>query len=382
MFPLLNKELNFSLCSDTAQTARQFSQEQLLTQAVQLNQEGQFPSEVLQQLAAKGFFTLCLPQSSGGLGCSYLEYAEVMREISLACASSAITLSVTNMVALIVDKHAAPSLAKPMRQRFRERQPYLFAFAITEPEAGSDARAISSSYHSSKSGFVLRGHKCFITSGSYADAFATTARSEADPKKISFFLVPGQSAGLRIGKPEKKLGLRASNTVQLFYEEIEIPSDHLLGEEGDGFKIAMTALNGGRIGVAAQALGIGLAALQAASAWTQKYNNTQGNRWLISEMATVCEAGMLLIDHAAKLADKGVLNPGVASQAKLFCSEQANKMVATAMQIMGNEAYYGNSAVQRHFRDCRVTTLYEGTSEIQRLVIARNLIAQGLAGSL
>ena len=381
-FPLLNKDLKFNLSGEWATKARQFADEVLAPKAAAIDQQSRFPEQELAALASQGFFTLRLPTSSGGANLSAVEYAEVMRELSAACASTSVAVSVTNMVAMTLDKTMQPSLAETVRPHFAANDNYLLSFAITEPESGSDARSIKTSYRKTDEGFVIKGHKCFITSGTHASGFVTTARSTDNPDLISTFFVPAGTSGLRTGKAEKKMGLLGSTTVQLFYEDVTVPKDHLLSEEGAGFKTAMHALNSGRISIACQALGILGATLRDTHAWLEKNGGQQGKRWQLVDMATALEAGMMMIFHASNLADQGKEYKDAASRAKLFCTEEAVRMVQLAAEITGLDGLTNRTSIERHMRDCRVTTLYEGTSEIQRLVIARGLIKSGFEATL
>ena len=357
--------------------AKTFAQQVLAPIANQLDNDKHFPHAPLGQLKTMGFYGLCLPQDFGGLALSYREYAQVIQALSMGCASTAITVAVTNMVATIVHKHAKPSILATLQNRYQDKTSApLLSFAITEPQAGSDAQGINSSYRQTADGFILNGHKCFITSGAHADYYLVTARDEANHACKSAFLLSRQNPGLRIGKEEVKMGLRASSTVQLFFDQIQLTHEQLLGNIGDGFKIAMGALTGGRIGVAAQSLGIAQAALDYCQPHLSNILKSQGNYWKWVDLNLLLEAGLELIYDAARLQDEQ--DPLVqvrSSVAKLYCSETANQVVHELMQLWGDAAYR-DATLSRHWRDVRVTTIYEGTSEIQRLVIARALLKQ------
>ncbi len=262
------------------------------------------------------------------------------------------------------------------------------AFALTEPQAGSDPVGQRSRASAREGGWVLDGAKQFITSGKHAGLVIATAVS--DPGKrhrgISAFLIPGDSPGLVVGKEEDKLGLKASDTVSLVFEDLALPAEALLGRPGDGFKIAMSALDCGRIGIAAQSVGVAQACLDEAmeymharEAFGRPISEFQGLRWKIADMATEIEAARLLCLNAASLKDQGRRFGPAASMAKLFASEMVNRVAAQAIQIHGGYGYCSDYPVERHYRDARVFTIYEGTSEIQRLIIGNHLLGPAAA---
>jgi alkylation response protein AidB-like acyl-CoA dehydrogenase len=261
------------------------------------------------------------------------------------------------------------------------------SFALSEPHAGSDPGALRTTAKRDGDHWVLNGAKQWITSGAYAGVMVVWARTSHDGNKgISCFIVAGDDAGLVIGKPEDKLGLRSSNTVSLTFEDCRIPADRLLGKEGDGFKLAMIALDGGRIGIASQACGVARAALEASiryakdrQAFGQPIGDFEAIRWFLADMKTQLAAAELLTWRAASMKEQGVPFTREASMAKLYASEMSNRACDKAVQIHGGYGYIDEFPVERYLRDARVQTIYEGTSEIQRLVISREVLkaAQG-----
>ena len=383
-FIQLNKDLNVEKLGPWALEARNIANSELIPHADQWDQQASYPKDTIDALAKRGFLTLMLNEASGGAGLTLSEYVDVIREISIGCASISVTVGVSNMVATVINNHAKAKLHGNFLRANLDKKPWLLSFAISEPDAGSDAANIQTTYEIKGDKIVIHGHKCFISTALNADGLLTSARELNAYKngnaKISSIYVPRNHDKLRVGKTEKKMGLLASNTSQVFYDHVEVPIDNLLGDEGSGFQINMAALNSGRVGIAAQAIGIAQACLKIAAPWVRRHANEQSRRWQIADMVTELEAGLQLIAYAAQSANRPADFPYAASRAKLFCTEVANKIVGYALEIMGKEAYGGTSSAARHFRDCRVTTLYEGTSEIQRLLIARGLIkfAEGL----
>jgi alkylation response protein AidB-like acyl-CoA dehydrogenase len=311
-------------------------------------------------------------------------YSLAMMEIAQGDAATAVTMAVNNMVAETIVKFGTPAQKERYVPKICDGTYAAGSFALSEPHAGSDARAMRTTARKTGDGFVLNGSKQWITSGAHAGVFIVWAQTGDEKNKaVSAFLVEGGTPGLVIGKPEDKMGLRASNTVAISFEDMHIPADALLSTEGAGFKIAMMALDGGRIGIASQSVGIGRAALAAAveyakerSAFGQAISDFQATQWKIADMETELSAAELLTWRAAALKEQGTPFTREASMAKLFASESANRAVAHAVQIHGGYGYVKEFPVERYYRDARVTTIYEGTSEIQRLVIARDVLKE------
>jgi hypothetical protein len=304
-----------------------------------------------------------------------------MMEVARGCASTAVTLAVNNMVAEVITRFGTDAQKRKHVPRICSGEYVAAAFALSEPHCGSDAAALRTRAVRGVEGWRLTGAKQWITSGDHAGVLVVWARTGGEGARgISAFLVEGGARGLHVGRHEDKMGLRASTTVSLSLEDC--PGE-LLGAEGEGFSIAMIALNGGRIGVGAQAVGIGRAALEAAvryardrRAFGRPIADFQALRWKLADSATELDAAALLVLRAAWLKEQGQPFVREASMAKLFAGEACNRVVDRAVQIHGGYGYIDEFPVERHFRDARVTTIYEGTSEIQRVVIAREVLRE------
>ncbi|RMG58673.1 MAG: acyl-CoA dehydrogenase [Deltaproteobacteria bacterium] len=364
-------------------TARSFAEKELKPKAAEIDEKEEFPAEQVKALFDLGMMGMLVPEEYGGAGAGPVAYALALTEIARGCASTAVTMAVQNMVAEAVYRFGNEE------QRRKYLPPLVSgdlgpgAFALTEPGAGSDARGIRTTAVKNGNRYVLNGTKVFITNAGYSKLVVVMAVTKKDPKEISSFIVEPSFPGFRVGKKEEKMGIRGSNTVELVFEDMEVPAENLLSKEGDGFKIAMTALDGGRIGIGCQAVGIATAALEAAVQYAkerqqfgQPIANFQAIQWMLADSAVEIEAARLLTLRAAYLKEKGVRFTKEASMAKLFASEMAYRVCHRAVQIHGGYGYVSEYPVERHLRDVKVTTIYEGTSEIQRLVIARNLLRE------
>jgi len=367
------------------ETARLYAQKTLAPLAKTLDREGRFPREQLLELAELGLMGVNVPESLGGAQAGAVSYALAMMEIAQGCASTAVTMAVNNMVAETITKFGSEGLQKKYVPEIVSGRFQAASFGLSEPHAGSDAAALRTTARRDGNDWVLNGAKQWITSGDRAGVIVVWARTAtvegASAKGISCFLVEGGQAGLHVGRHEDKMGLRASSTVSLTFEDLRVPADRMLGSEGQGFTIAMSALDGGRIGIASQATGIGLAALDASvkyakdrKAFGQPIGNFQAIRFQLADVATELEAGRLLALRAAGLKEAGKPFTREGSMAKVFASEAANRACQVAVQVHGGYGYIDEFPVERHYRDARVTTIYEGTSEIQRLVIARDVL--------
>eukprot|EP00126_Sphaerothecum_destruens_P007261 Sdes_comp19768_c0_seq2m11820 len=362
---------------------RNFSQKELQPHAATFDKEHKFPKDQIQMLAEMGLMGVSVPTQYGGSGLDYLSYAIAMEEISFGCASVGVIMSVNNSL------YCSPVLAYGTEeQKAKWLTPFakgkkLGCFALSEPGNGSDAGAASTTAVLSGDEYILNGTKAWITNGYEADAavvFATTDKSKKH-KGISAFLVPKPTQGLHLGKKEDKLGIRGSSTCNLIFEDCRIPKENLLGQLGEGFKIAMSTLDGGRIGIAAQALGIGQAAFEAAIEYAQQRKSfqepiakLQGIQFKLADMALKLESARLLTWRAAYLKDKHENYTLEAAMAKLAASEASTYVAHQGIQILGGMGYTSDVPLERHYRDARITEIYEGTSEIQRLVIAGNLL--------
>jgi len=373
--------------SDTQQlivtTARSFADRVIRPVAAELDREERFPTEILQGLADLGLLGVNVPAALGGAEAGVVAYSLAMTEIARACASTAVTMAVTNMVAEVIARFGSEAQRLHHVPRLTSGEHVAGAFALSEPEAGSDPGSMRTTAERVSGGWLLRGQKQWITSGSRAGVMVVWARTGgAGTRGISTFLVERGTPGLKPGKHEDKLGLRASETVPLTFDDCLIPEDALLGELNQGFRVAMMALDGGRIGIASQAIGIAQAALDEAAAYARErkqfgrpIGDFQAIQWMLADSRTELDAARLLTLRAASLKETARPFTREASMAKLYASEAANRICNRAVQIHGGYGYVRDFAAERHLRDVRATTIYEGTSEIQRIVIARAVLA-------
>ncbi len=362
--------------------ARDFARKEIEPVAAENDRTSTFPAGIIKKMGELSLMGMMVPEQYGGAGASAVSYVLAIEEIAAACASTAVTMSVSNLA-------CGPILQfGNEEQKKRHLVPlasgkHLGAFAITEPESGSDAASVSTRAVKKGGYYIVNGRKSFITNGGFANTFILIARTggEQRGRGLSAFILEKGTPGLIIGREEDKMGLRASNTVELILEDCKIPAENLLGEEGEGFTVAMTALDSGRIGIASQATGIARAAYNEAV----NYANTrkqfgralarnQAIQWMIANAARDIEAAHLLNLSAAMSKDEGLPFTFEASIAKLFASEAANRIAYDALQIHGGYGYTKEFKIERLYRDARVTTIYEGTSEIQRIVISNHAL--------
>jgi butyryl-CoA dehydrogenase len=361
------------------ENVRRFADEVVRPRAKEIDQSGEFPRQFFAQAGELGLAGVAVPEEHGGAGMDTLSYSLVIEEISRACANSGVILSVNN--SLVCDPLLKFGSAEQKRDFLTPlaagRQ--LGCFALTEPEAGSDAASLRTLARRDGDDYVLDGSKVFITNGTHADlalVFATV-----DPEKkhrgITAFIVASDAAGFQRGKHEVKLGVNASGTTELAFDGVRVPAAQRIGEEGQGFKVAMAALDGGRIGIASQAIGIAQAALEDALAYSQQrrqfgqsLSEFQAIQFYLADMATEIDAARLMTWKAAWAKDHQKRFTLEAAQAKLFASEMAQRVTNKALQIHGGYGYSREYNVERYFRDARITEIYEGTSEIQKMVIA------------
>jgi butyryl-CoA dehydrogenase len=376
--------VDFDLSSEQREiqaVAREFADAEIAPHASEWDREHRFPHELVPKLAALGFMGVCVPEELGGAGADFLSYMLVLEEISRADAGIGVTVAVhtsaaTLPIAKLGTEEQREELVPPMA-----RGEKIGAFALTESGAGSDARALRTKAAADGDGFKLNGTKQWITNGSFGGTALVFARGEAG---ISCFLVDGEADGLRVTKEHSKMGLHSSSTVDLVLEDVRVGADRLLGEEGKGFSIAMSTLDGGRIGIAAQAVGIAQAAYDSARAYAlerKQFGKRIGEFGAIqaklADMATEIDAARLLVLRAAFLRDRGEPHGEAGAKAKLFASSVARRQTGEAIQILGGYGFTTEFPVERYYRDAKITEIYEGTSEIQRLVIARSVL--GLA---
>src|SRR6266849_3220346 len=363
------------------QAVRRYAKEQLAPHAARWDRHREFPREALKGLAAMGLYGVAIAEDWGGAGLDYTALAIACEEIAAGDCSTATIVAVNNMVAGIVAGYGNETQKRKFLVPLCKGE-MLGAFALTEPQVGSDASAITTRAERKDAHYVLNGVKQFITSGKNADiavVFAVTDKG-AGKKGISAFLVPTKTPGYVVARIEDKTGQRASDTAQIALENCKVPADHLLAQEGVGYRIALANLESGRINVAAQATGVARTALEAALAYAKEHKSMgkpliehQAINFRLADMATQVEAARQLYLHAARLRSEGQPCIREASMAKLFASEMAERVCSDAIQIHGGYGYVADFPVERLWRDVRVTQIYEGASDIQRLVIGRAL---------
>src|SRR5919204_1877148 len=358
--------------------ARDFAEAEITPNAAEWDRQHGFPRELLGKLADLGLLGVCIPEEYGGAGADFLSYILVLEELSRADAGVGVTVAVhTSAVTLPILTFGSDE----QRSRFvppLARGEAIGAFALTEPEAGSDAGSLRTAAIANGDGWSISGSKQWITNGNFAGTVLLFARTDPDtpgPKGVSAFLLDGEH--VRVTREEEKLGLNSSSTVDLVIEDVHVAGDRLLHELNRGFAVAMTTLDGGRIGIAAQALGIAQAAYDTARGYAlerqqfgRRIADFQAIQWKLADMATEIDAARLLVYRAAWLKQQGEPHTEAGAKAKLFASEMARRQTAEAIQILGGYGYTKEFPVERYYRDAKITEIYEGTSEIQPLGIA------------
>jgi butyryl-CoA dehydrogenase len=380
--------MNFDLAPEQKliqDTARDVANREIVPVAAEIDRKHKFPSDIFARLGELGLLGTMVPERWGGAGMDALSYAVALEEIARACASTAVAMSVQSSLV------CAPILAEGNDGQRARWLPDLASgrkigcFALSEPEAGSDAKAQRTRAVKDGSRWLLSGTKNFITNAPVADVMIVFATSDASKgsRGITAFVVPMDSPGLKIGAIDDKLGIRGAPSAQVFLTDCAVDDEARLGPEGEGFKIAMRALDGGRIGIAAQALGIARAAFEDATRYAlerktfgQAIAEHQAIQFKLADMRTEIDAARLLLWRAAVQKDRGRLYGRDAAMAKLFASEVANRAAKEAVQIFGGYGYLTDFPAERHYRDAKITEIYEGTSEIQRLVIASSLLKE------
>ena len=365
--------------------ARDFAEKEVRPIAEAIDREARFPKDTVRRMGELGLMGIFIPEECGGSGGDVVAYALAVEELARVCASHAVIMSVNNSL------YCEPVLkcGTPGQKR-RFLAPYaagqkLGCSSLTEPEAGSDAKKQHVQARRDGEHYVIDGRNIFVTNGREADAalvFAQTDRSQQS-RGISAFLIEKGTPGFTVVKTEEKLGIRASDTAEFLFEGCRVPAAQRLGAEGEGFKVAMTAIDGGRIGIAAQALGIAVGAYELSVGYARERKSFgvpigqhQMVQWMLADMATAIEAGRLLIQRAAVLKEAGQPFGLQAAMAKLFCAESAMKITTDAVQVHGGYGFIKEYQVERYFRDAKITQIYEGTSQIQKLVIARHLLSE------
>jgi butyryl-CoA dehydrogenase len=367
-------------------TVRQFMENEVRPSVKQRDREGRFAAAEIQKLAELGCCGMLMPEQWGGPGLDAVSYVLMIEEVARVDAAMATSLSVTNSAVQVpLLTFGSDAQKKKYLHRLAAGE-ILGSFCLTEPQAGSDAAGLQAratrAAGSPDGPYVLNGTKTWVSNGSVADVFIVFAKTDPDAggKGISAFLVEPGFKGFRIGRHEEKMGQHSSPSVEIVLNDCEVPVENRVGEQGQGLKIALSALDNGRIGIAAQAVGVAQGALEAAAAFAKQRRafgkniaEFQAIQWMLADMQTEIEASRALVQHAAWLKDSGGRMGSAASKAKLYATEMANRVAAKAVQIHGSVGYSRETDVERIYRDARVMTIYEGTSEIQRVIIAREL---------
>jgi alkylation response protein AidB-like acyl-CoA dehydrogenase len=367
-------------------TVCSFARDRVRPRAAEIDSTGQFPSDLVKQMGELGLMGVCLPEQYGGAGQSYTLFAMIVEELCASCASTGLILDVNiSLCAEPILQFGSPE------QKTRFLTPLatgekLGALAMTEPGAGSDAAGIKTTAVRQVEHYILNGTKTFITNGGVADTYVVTAVTDKDAGRqgISDFIVEKGTPGLSFGEPMHKMGICGSVTTEVVFRDCLVPAGNLLGAEGQGFKITMDTLDAGRIGVAAQAVGIARSALEDAIAYAsqrrqfgQTIASFQAIQFMIADMATAIEAARLLTLRAAELRDQNIPCARESAMAKLFASDTAMRVSTDALQLFGGYGYMKEFPAERHMRDAKITQIYEGTNQIQRVVIARSLLGRG-----
>ena len=368
------------------ETARSFAQKELEPVADKLDKtkDSAIIIENVKKLAQLGFMGLCIPECYGGPQAGAVAYSLALTEIGKACASTAVTMSVTNMVAELLVEFGTEEQKQKYVPGLVSGEYVAGSFCLTESSAGSDPTGMKTTAVANESGYLLNGSKLFITSAEYAGIFivwAVTDSTAQRGKGISTFIVEKGTPGCKVGRNEEKMGQRGSVTNEVHFEECQIPKENLLGDLNNGYGIALAELAGGRIGIGSMSVGIGLAAMDFATSYAKEriqfgkpISSLQALQWMIADSYTELDAAQLLILRAAYLKETGQSYSREAAMGKLYASEAANRACYKAVQMLGGYGYVEEYPVERFYRDARVTTIYEGTSEIQRLVIARSYL--------
>jgi butyryl-CoA dehydrogenase len=366
-------------------TAREFATEKVLPRAAEIDEHEKIPPELLREMGALGFMGTYVPEKYGGSGLDIVSNVLIIEEINRACASTGVALC--THISLAIDpilRHGTDAQKEKYLPKLA-RGEWIGCFALSEPASGSDAAAMRTTARRDGDSWVLSGTKNFITNGSIADIAIVFAQTDAKQKHkgIAAFIVEKGTPGFSIGKLEQKLGIRGSDTAQLVFQDCRVPAANLLGEMGEGFKIALSTLDGGRISIAAQAVGIARACLEDSLAYAKqreafgkKIADFQAIQWMLADMATEIDAARLLTWRAAALKDAGEDHVLAAAEAKLFASDIAVRAARDCVQIFGGYGYLKDFPAERHYRDSKITEIYEGTSEIMKLVIAEEILKE------
>ncbi len=367
------------------QAARDFAESEIKPGAAERDLNAEFPADIVKQLGELGFMGVAIPEELGGAGAGNLAYVMALEEICRADAGVGVIMSVNNSLVCDPLHNFGSDYIKENYLKKLASGEWLGSYALTEPGAGTDAGAQKTTAVKDGNEYVLNGTKSFITSGDSCDVTITYAKTDPEApngKGISAFVVEKGTPGFNVGKHEDKLGIRCSDCVSLIFEDCRIPAGNLVGEEGKGFKVALATLDIGRLGIGAQAIGIGQACMDESIAYSKEREQFgkpisffQAIQWKLADMAMEVDAARLLVWRAAWMRDEGMRHTLQSSMGKLFASETAMKAALQAVQIHGGYGYIKEYPVERFMRDAKITEIYEGTSEVQRLVIARNILA-------
>jgi butyryl-CoA dehydrogenase len=380
----MNFELN-DVQREIQRMCREFAARELIPNARKWDETHAWPTDAVKKLAELSLLGVAVPEQWGGAGLDNVCYALAMEEISRGCASTGVIMSVNNSLYCDpVSKFGTDAQKEEFLAPFA-RGEKLGCFGLTEPQAGSDAAAQQTVAVKKGDEYVINGSKNWITNGPKADAivlFTMTDKAKGN-KGITAFIVPTNTPGFIRAAPDRKMGISAAHSCSMFFEDMRVPAKNILGKEGDGFKVAMSTLDGGRIGIAAQALGIARAAFEEAVRYSgerktfgKPIRDHQAIQFMLADMATEIDAARLLVLQAALLKDKGVRHSQESAMAKLYASEMASRVANKALQVHGGMGYSKEMDAERHVRDARITEIYEGTSEIQRIVISANLLKE------
>jgi butyryl-CoA dehydrogenase len=390
--------MDFSLSSDQIlirDTVRKFMETEMRPILREYEREEKFPAEQLRKLGELGCCGMLVPEEWGGAGTDTISYVLMLEEVARVCASTAVALSVTSSVAGVPVWKFGSEAQKKKYLTPLSRGEILGAFCLTEPQAGSDAAGIQTRAVRDGDHYVLNGTKSWVTNGGVSGVYLVFAKTDPDAgaRGVTAFLVEPSFPGFRISRYEEKMGLHLSRSAEVVFDNCRVPAENRLGEEGQGLRIALESLDGGRVGIAAQALGLAQGAMDAAARYAKQRRTFgkpiaeyQAIQWMLADMQTEIEAARALTHYAAFIRDKESREPGSrrpgshASRAKLYASEMANRVAYRAVQIHGSVGYSRETDVERYYRDARVLTIYEGTSEMQRIVIARDLLRNASAG--
>jgi len=368
---------------------RDFARNEVAPKAEHIDRTGEYPKEIIAKAGELGLMGVEVPTEWDGAGMDPVCYAIAIEELSAASAAVGVIVSAHNSLCVSPIQKFGTDAQKEKYLKPLARGEMLGCLGLTEPSAGSDAASVKTRAELKGDKWILNGTKLFITNGKEAGVAVVIARTEPDPshRGLSAFIVPTDAKGFSLGKQEEKLGIHGSSTMELLFEDCEIPADHLLGQRGKGFAVAMYTLDGGRIGIAAQAVGIARAAYEASVNFAKErvqfgkpIASFQAIQWMVANMATEIDAARLLVLRAAWMKKQGMPYSKESAMAKLYAAEVAQRAVVDAVQIHGGYGYVKDYPVERYYRDAKITSIYEGTSEVQRMVIANNIFKEVLKG--